>query len=99
MKNVLLSSAAGALALVLGIICHRLAPGLGLVLMPMFWPIAVLAVLVPLRHVLVTAALVPMISCLLSGMPAYPLMVSVKFAVLAVAVAFVVRRLAARLRK
>jgi len=70
----------GAVALVLGIACHRVAPGLGLVLMPMFWPLAALATRVSVGKAAATAAVVPFVSMLLTGMPAFPLVVSVKFA-------------------
>jgi len=70
----------GAVALALGIACHRVAPGLGLVLMPMFWPLAVLATRVSVGKAVATAAVVPFVSMLLTGMPALPLVVAVKFA-------------------
>jgi len=87
MKNLICCSAAGVLALVVGGLCHRCAPSLGLVLMPMFWPLAALSVRVPARWAVPTAALVPFVSCLVTGMPAWPFVVAVKFAALSVVVA------------
>lgn len=87
----------GAVALVAGCLCHHLSPGLGLVLMPMFWPLAVLSTRVSLGKSAATAAIVPFVSFLLTGMPALPIVVAVKFAVFAAAVS-VAWRLLQRLR-
>ena len=84
----------GAVALVAGCLCHRLAPGLGLVLMPMFWPLAVLSTRVAVGKAAVTAAVVPFVSALLTGMPAMPLLVAVKFAAFTAAAGLVWRLLA-----
>ena len=88
----------GAVALVAGCVCHRLCPGLGLVLMPMFWPLAWLSTRVTVTKSVVTAAVVPFVAFLLTGMPAYPFVVAVKFAVLTGVAALVWRKLA-RLRR
>ena len=79
MKNMMMSVGLGTLAVAAGVLCHRIAPGLGLVLMPMFWPLAVLAMKVPAKWSVTTAALVPMAAFLLTGMPAFPLVVALKF--------------------
>jgi len=84
----------GAVALVLGIACHRIAPGLGLVVMPMFWPLAVLATRVSVGKAVATAAVVPFVSMLLTGMPALPLVVAVKFAAFTALAGFAWRLLA-----
>ena len=57
MRNFVLSLGFSAAALAAGTLCHRLAPGLGLVLMPMFWPLAALAALVPARWSVSAAAI------------------------------------------
>ena len=88
----------GAVALVAGCLCHRVAPGLGLVLMPMFWPLAALATRVSLGRAVATAAAVPFVSMLLTGMPAVPFAVAVKFAAFT-AVANVLWRMMAGLRR
>ena len=88
----------GAIALAAGCLCHRVAPGLGLVLMPMFWPLAVLATRVSVGRAVATAAIVPFVSMLLTGMPAVPFAVAVKFAAFT-AVAGLVWRLLAGLRR
>jgi len=88
----------GFLGLALGCVCHRLCPGLGVVLMPMFWPLAVLSARVSTRKAVLTAALVPFAAFLLTGMPAFPVVVAVKFAVLSGVAALLWRRLA-RLRR
>lgn len=80
MKNVARSIAFGTISLVAGVACHRFAPGLGLVLMPMFWPLAALAGLVPVRYSVTTATVVPFVAFLLTGMPAAPLIVAIKSA-------------------
>lgn len=87
----------GAVALTAGVLCHRVAPGLGLVLMPMFWPLAVLATRVSVGKAVTTAAVVPFASMLLTGMPAVPFVVAVKFAVFTAA-AGLAWRLLAKLR-
>jgi len=89
----------GVAALVAGCVCHRLCPGLGLVLMPMFWPLAVLATRVSVRKSVVTAAVVPFVAFLLTGMPAFPVVVAVKFAVLTGVAAIVWRKLAGLRRR
>lgn len=82
MRNLVLSVVFAAVALAAGAVCHRFAPALGLVLMPMFWPLGALSALVPARWSVPTAAVVPFVSFALTGMPAYPLVVAVKFAAL-----------------
>lgn len=84
----------GAVALAAGCLCHRVAPGLGLVLMPMFWPLAVLSTRVSVGKSAATAAVVPFVSALLTGMPAMPLLVAVKFAAFTAAAGLVWRLLA-----
>lgn len=96
-KEMSMCVACGAVALAAGCLCHKIAPGLGLVLMPMFWPLAFLATRVSVKKSAVTAAVVPLVSALLTGMPAMPLAVAVKFAVLA-SVATLLWRQLARLR-
>lgn len=98
MKSTIVSVLFGSVALAAGVICHRFAPGLGLVLMPMFWPLAALTALVPAKHAVVTAALVPFVSFALTGMPAFPLVVALKFSLLTALVVWLVGRLA-KLRK
>ena len=83
-------------ALAAGALCHRFAPGLGLVLMPMFWPLAVLAAKVPAKYSVTTAAVVPFVAFLLTGMPAVPVMVALKFALFTGAASFLFRRVFAR---
>lgn len=77
----------GAIALLAGALCHRLAPGLGLVLMPMVWPMVWLATRVSPVKAVTTAAVVPVISYLLTGMPTVPVLVALKFAALSALVA------------
>ena len=88
----------GIVSLAAGVVCHRVAPGLGVVLMPMFWPLAVLTAKVPARFSVTTAALVPVAAFLLTGMPAASALwfVSLKFALFAGAAAFLFRRVFAR---
>lgn len=97
-RDVLVCLVFGLIALVLGCLCHRIAPGLGLVLMPMFWPLAVLSTRVSVRKAVVTAAIVPFVSLLLTGMPAVPVVVAVKFAAFT-AVAGLTWRILAGLRR
>ena len=97
-KEMTLCVVFGAIALMAGVLCHHAAPGLGLVLMPMFWPLAALATRVQVRKAVVTAAIVPFVSMLLTGMPAMPVVVAVKFAAFT-AVAGLVWRLLAGLRR
>ena len=82
MRNLLFCAVCSLVALAAGMLCHRFVPGLGLVLMPMFWPLAVLSAKVPARWYLPTAAIVPFISFALTGMPAFPPVVALKFAAL-----------------
>ena len=98
MRNVMMSVGFGMTALAAGVACHRVAPGLGAVLMPMFWPLAVLAAKVPSRFSVTTAALVPVVAFLLTGMPAASALwlVSLKFALFTGAAAFLFRRVFAR---
>ena len=93
MKNLILSIGFGVTALAAGALCHRFAPGLGLVLMPMFWP---LAALVPAKWSVSTAALMPFAAFLLTGMPAAPVIVALKFALFTCAAAFLCRRVFVR---
>jgi hypothetical protein len=58
--------------------------------MPMFWPLAALAALVPARWSVSAAAIVPFVSFALTGMPAFPFVVALKFAVLSSIVSFAV---------
>ena len=96
MKNLLASVVFGSVAVAAGALCHRVAPGLGLVLMPMFWPLAVLAAKVPAKHAVVTAAVVPFAAFALTGMPAAPIAVAVKFAFFTGCASFLCRRVFAR---
>ena len=96
MKNMLMSVGFGIAAVAAGTLCHRLAPGLGLVLMPMFWPLAALAAKVPAKYSVTTAAVVPFAAFLLTGMPAAPVVVALKFAVFTGAAAYLFRRVLAR---
>ena len=82
MRNLVISLGAALVALAAGMLCHRFAPGLGLVLMPMFWPLAALAAMVPAKWYLPTAAIVPFVSFALTGMPAFPIVVALKFVAL-----------------
>jgi len=93
MKATLLSVVFGSVALAAGIVCHRVAPGLGLVIMPMFWPLAVLATRVPAKYSVTTAAIVPLVSCLVTGMPALPFLVAAKFALFTAGAAWLWNRL------
>ena len=95
-QNVMMSVGLGVVAVAAGTICHRVAPGLGLVLMPMFWPLAVLAAKVPAKYSVTTAVAVPFAAFLLSGMPAVPVVVALKFALFTGAAAFLFRRVFAR---
>lgn len=92
MRNLLFCAVSSLVALVAGTLCHRFAPGLGLVLMPMFWPLAALAATVPAKWYVPTAAIVPFVSFALTGMPAFPVIVALKFAALSALVGFVVSR-------
>lgn len=96
MRNLLFCAVSSLVALAAGTLCHRFAPGLGLVLMPMFWPLAVLSAKVPAKWYLPTAAIVPFISFALTGMPAFPVIVALKFAALSALVGFVVSRVLSR---
>ena len=96
MKNMMMSVGLGVVAVAAGAVCHRVAPGLGLVLMPMFWPLAVLAAKVPAKYSVTTATVVPFVSLALTGMPALPVVVALKFAFFTGAAAFVFRRVLAR---
>jgi len=95
-KYLMLSVVFGTVSLAAGLVCHRVAPGLGLVLMPMFWPLAVLAAKVPAKWSVSTAAVVPFVSFLLTGMPAVPVVVALKFAFFTGVAAFLFRRVFAR---
>ena len=95
-KSVMMSVGLGVVAVAAGTICHRVSPGLGLVLMPMFWPLAVLAAKVPTKHAVVTAAVVPFVAFALTGMPATPIVVAVKFAFFTGCASFLCRRVFAR---
>jgi len=97
-RNLVLSVGTGVVALLAGALCHRLAPGLGLVLMPMFWPLAVLAAKVPAKWSVPTAAVVPFVSFALTGMPAVPVVVALKFALFTGAAAYLFRRVLARVK-
>ena len=94
MRNLLFCAVSSLVALAAGTLCHRFAPGLGLVLMPMFWPLAVLSAKVPAKWYLPTAAIVPFVSFALTGMPAFPVVVALKF----VALSFVVGLAASKIR-
>ena len=96
MKNLMVSSVFGIIAVAAGTLCHRLAPGLGLVLMPRFWPRVALGAKVPAKYSVATAALVPFVAFLLTGMPAMPLVVACKFALFTGAAAYLFRRVLAR---
>lgn len=87
----------GVTALVAGCLCHKFAPGLGMVIMPMVWPLAVLATRVSMPKAVATAAIVPFVSTVITGMPAMPFVVSFKFAI-ATAAAALVWRACRRLR-
>ena len=97
MRNFVLSLGFGAAALAAGTICHRLAPGLGLVLMPMFWPMAILSLRVPFAWAVGSAAVVPFVSFLITGMPATPFIVALKFAALSAMVSLAVFAVRSRL--
>ena len=95
MRNLVISLGAALVALAAGTLCHRFAPGLGLVLMPMFWPLAALAALVPAKWSVSAAAIVPFVSFALTGMPAFPITVALKFAALSFIVGFAVSKIRA----
>lgn len=95
-KNMMMSVGLGVAAVAAGTVCHRVAPGLGLVLMPMFWPLAFLAAKVPAKYSVTTAAIVPFVSFALTGMPAVPTIVALKFALFAGGAAYLFRRVFAR---
>ena len=82
MRNLVISLGAALVALAAGTLCHRFAPGLGLVLMPMFWPLAALSAMVPAKWYLPAAAIVPFVSFALTGMPAFPIVVALKLVAL-----------------
>lgn len=92
-KEIVMCSVCGVIALVLGVLCHRLTPGLGLVLMPMFWPLAFLSTRVSVSKSVATAAIVPFVSFLITGMPVMPLIVAVKFVVFTVVAGYLWRKL------
>ena len=96
MKNMMMSVGLGAVAVAAGTICHRVAPGLGLVLMPMFWPLVLLAAKVPAKYSVTTAAIVPFVAFALTGMPAVPTLVALKFALFTGVASLVFRRVFAR---
>ena len=96
MKNMMMSVGLGVAAVAAGTICHRVAPGLGLVLMPMFWPLVLLAAKVPAKYSVTTAAVVPFVAFALTGMPAVPTLVALKFALFTGVAAYLFRRVFAR---
>ena len=96
MKNMMMSVGLGVVAVAAGTVCHRVAPGLGLVLMPMFWPLVPLAAKVPAKYSVTTAAVVPFVAFALTGMPAVPTLVAFKFALFTGAAALIFRRVFAR---
>ena len=99
MRNAVLCTVYALLALAAGALCHRLAPGLGLVLMPMFWPLAALSAQVPAKWSVPTAAAVPFVSFALTGMPGYPVVVAIKFAALSLIAGFVCRAVYKTMKK
>ena len=99
MRNAVYCTVYALLALAAGALCHRFAPGLGLVAMPMFWPLAALSAQVPMQWSVPTAAIVPFVSFALTGMPGYPVVVALKFAALAFIVALVCRSISKTIKK
>lgn len=68
-KNVFYSVLVAAVSLITAAVCHRFFPGLGPVLKPLLWPIAVLPFLVKPSAAVPTAAILPFISAAVNGMP------------------------------
>jgi len=61
-----------ALSLAVAAAVHRFAPGFGIVFKPLLWPLLVLPFTVRPRYALVTSAVVPLLSCAVTGMPTLP---------------------------
>lgn len=94
LRNVVLSAAMGALALVLPMAFHSV--GLGSRFLPLLQPLLILGLLVPPGWAMATAALIPWVSSLMTGMPPlYPpvaAVLSVEAAVAAGAAALIYRQ-------
>ena len=99
MRNAVCCAVHALLALAAGALCHRFAPALGVVAMPMFWPLAALSARVPAKWSVPTAALVPFVSFALTGMPGYPVVVALKFAALSAIVVLVCRSISKTMKK
>lgn len=68
-KNVFCCVLVSAVSLAVAAVCHRFFPGLGPVLKPLLWPIAILPFLVKPSAAVPTAAILPFISAAVNGMP------------------------------
>lgn len=68
-KNVFYCVLVSAVSLAVAAFCHRFYPGLGPVLKPLLWPIAILPFLVRPSAAVPTAAALPLVSAAVNGMP------------------------------
>lgn len=74
-KSLVLSALLVALGVILPTLCHVTGTTIpGRLLVPMFFPVMLGALILPLRFVLLTAVLVPVMNHLLKGMPPVPLL-------------------------
>ena len=75
-KDLFVSALVAAGSLIVAAVFHRFFPGFGAMFKPLLWPLAVLPFAVRLRFAIVTAFIVPVLSCTVNGMPTLPVALS-----------------------
>lgn len=68
-KNTVYCVSVCAVSLLTAAVCHRFFPGLGPVLKPLYWPVAVLPFVVRPRLAVLSSFALPLLSAAVNGMP------------------------------
>jgi len=99
-KDMFVCVAVAAFSLIVAAVFHRFFPGFGMVFKPLLWPLAVLPFMVRARFALLTALIVPLLSCAINGMPSVPVAISLSaFSAIALCGIAVCRRVVLRRMK
>lgn len=87
-KNTVYCVSVCAVSLLTAAVCHRFFPGLGPVLKPLFWPVAVLPFVVRPRLAVLSSFVLPLLSAAVNGMPQWHVAIGISIlsAVLASAI-------------
>ena len=87
-KNTVYCVSVCAVSLLTAAVCHRFFPGLGPVLKPLYWPVAILPFVVRPRMAVLSSLALPLLSAAVNGMPQWHVAIGISIlaAVLASAI-------------